>query len=204
MRIVVSGTHAIGKSTLIGDFAASHPEYEVLPDPFELVDTAADEPDASTYLAQLRLSADRLVELSPADRVIAERGPLDFLAYLAAMDHLRRIRLQEEVRIRAAALIAQAMCAVDLLVVLPATGYDDFRAPEDEDPELRQAMNDALLDLSRAKLVPRGGEDGVGVGAGWGGGGDLVAGDADGDVAEGPQSADDLADGDPGGVLQVA
>ena len=147
MRIVVSGTHAIGKSTLIGDFAASHPEYEVLPDPFELVDTAADEPDASTYLAQLRLSADRLVELSPADRVIAERGPLDFLAYLAAMDHLRRIRLQEEVRIRAAALIAQAMCAVDLLVVLPATGYDDFRAPEDEDPELRQAMNDALLDL---------------------------------------------------------
>ncbi|MFC4138171.1 MULTISPECIES: hypothetical protein [unclassified Microbacterium] len=35
MRIVVSGTHASGKSTLIDAFAAEHPEYRVLPDPFE-------------------------------------------------------------------------------------------------------------------------------------------------------------------------
>ena len=40
MRIVVSGTHASGKSTLISDFALRHPEFVVLPDPFEALDDA--------------------------------------------------------------------------------------------------------------------------------------------------------------------
>ncbi|GAA1962338.1 AAA family ATPase [Microbacterium aquimaris] len=148
MRIVVSGTHAIGKSTLIGDFSAAHREYEVLPDPFELIDAAADEPDASTYLAQLRISADRLLDFAPGDDVIAERGPLDFLAYLVALDGLGRIHLDEDVLARAIALTAAAMACVDLLVLLPITVDDGVRAPEDEDPELRQAMNDALLELA--------------------------------------------------------
>ncbi|MDZ8202048.1 AAA family ATPase [Microbacterium sp. SSW1-59] len=147
MRIVVSGTHAIGKSTLIGDFAAAHREYEVLPDPFELIDAAADEPDASTYLAQLRIAADRLLDLSPGDDVIAERGPLDFLAYLVALDDLGRIDLDADVLSRATALTEEAMTHVDLLVLLPITANDGIRAPEDEDPGFRQAMNDALSDL---------------------------------------------------------
>lgn len=32
MRIVVSGTHASGKSTLVSDFAVRHPDFVVLPD----------------------------------------------------------------------------------------------------------------------------------------------------------------------------
>ncbi|MDZ8275723.1 AAA family ATPase [Microbacterium aquimaris] len=148
MRIVVSGTHAIGKSTLVGDFSMAHREFTVLPDPFELIDAAYDEPDASTYLAQLRLSADRLLELSPGDDVIAERGPLDFLAYLIALDDLGRIHLDEDVLTRATALTAEAMTAVDLLVLLPISVDDGIRAPEDEDPELRLAMNEALLELA--------------------------------------------------------
>ena len=87
MRIVVSGTHASGKSTLIADFAAAHPGYRMLPDPFELLDEAA-EADAAAFVAQLRLSAARLTRLAPGDDVIAERGPLDFLAYLDALDVL--------------------------------------------------------------------------------------------------------------------
>ena len=39
-----------------------------------------------------------------------------------------------------------AMAHVDLLVLLPLGG--DIRVPEDEDPELREAMDDALLELS--------------------------------------------------------
>ncbi|WP_417555848.1 hypothetical protein [Microbacterium sp.] len=47
MRIVVSGTHASGKSTLISDFALRHPGFTVLPDPFELLDEASDAPGAA-------------------------------------------------------------------------------------------------------------------------------------------------------------
>ena len=60
-------------------------------------------------------------------------------------------------------------------------------------------------DLSRADLVPCDGDENVGgVRAGRGGRGDLVAADADGDVAERAQGPDDLADAVAGGLLQVA
>ncbi len=63
----------------------------------------------------------------------------------------------------------------------------------------------ALTDLSRADLVPCDGDENVGgVRAGRGGRGDLVAADADGDVAERAQGPDDLADAVAGGLLQVA
>lgn len=59
--------------------------------------------------------------------------------------------------------------------------------------------------LSRADLVPCDGDENVGgVRAGRGGRGDLVAADADGDVAERAQGPDDLADAVAGGLLQVA
>ena len=60
MRIVVSGTHASGKSTLISDFVQRHPEYEVLPDPFELMDESWDAPSAALFAAQLSVAAARL------------------------------------------------------------------------------------------------------------------------------------------------
>ena len=63
----------------------------------------------------------------------------------------------------------------------------------------------SLHDLSRADLVPCDGDENVGgVRAGRGGRGDLVAADADGDVAERAQGPDDLADAVAGGLLQVA
>lgn len=81
MRIVVSGTHASGKSTLLSDFALAHPELTVLPNPFELLDEAL---GGGSLVAQLRLSAERLEDPELPESVIAERGPLDFLAALEA------------------------------------------------------------------------------------------------------------------------
>jgi hypothetical protein len=43
---------------------------------------------------------------------------------------------------------AQAMARVDLLVLLPLAPRDGIEVPTDEDPELRDAMNDALLELA--------------------------------------------------------
>lgn len=147
MRIVVSGTHASGKSTLISDFAVRHPEFTVLPDPFDLLDETWDEPGAGMFARQLRLSADRLVSDEFTGDVIAERGPLDFLAYLAAVEELTGDARSPELLERSTSLTAEAMCEVDLLVVLPLTDADPIVVGDDEDPELRGAMNDALLDL---------------------------------------------------------
>ena len=146
MRIVVSGTHASGKSTLIADVALRHPEWEVLPDPFELLDDASDGPSAAIFAAQLRLSADRLIDETAPD-LIAERGPLDFLAYLLAWAELSGGDLDEQVREQAAALTVAAMRTVDVLVVLPLAARDAIHVSADEHLELRAAMNDVLLEL---------------------------------------------------------
>lgn len=148
MRIVVSGTHASGKSTLIGDFAAAHGAFEVLPDPFELIDAVGEEAEAGSFYAQLRIAAERLRRLSPGDHAIAERGPLDFVAYLDALDALRRPGRAPGLRPHATSMTETAMANVDLLVLLPLTTTAGIDVPADEDPELREAMNDALLDLA--------------------------------------------------------
>ena len=147
MRIVVSGTHASGKSTLISDFAALHPEFTVLADPFELVDEASDSPNAAMFAAQLRLAADRLVSAEFGGSIIAERGPLDFLAYVVALEELGEVAVSRESVLRMSAVAAEANRQVDLIVVLPLTASDGIVPGLDEHLELRDAMNDVLLEL---------------------------------------------------------
>ncbi|MFF2371275.1 AAA family ATPase [Agromyces sp. NPDC058110] len=147
MRIVVSGTHASGKTTLIDDLVAAHPEFERLGDPFELVDDALDEPDASTFFEQLVSSARRLMTDAAGRTIVAERGPLDFLAYLGALVELRRGGRSSSLFERGFAIAAEAMRRVDLLVVLPLHHRDAVPVGDDEDLELRAAMDVALLEL---------------------------------------------------------
>lgn len=148
MRIVVSGTHGSGKSTLIADFAALHPGYEVLGDPFEdLVQDAFDELSAPLFAAQLEVAAQRLLEEEAPD-LIAERGPLDFVAYLTALDLLGR-RGRSDAALRAGTRRAEETAhRIDLLALLPLSAATPIPVGEHEDEELRLAMNDALLDLA--------------------------------------------------------
>jgi hypothetical protein len=144
MRIVVSGTHASGKSTLVSDFVLRHPRFTALPDPFELLDEAWDGAYGASFATQLRISATRLSADHSAGDVIAERGPIDFLAYLLALDDAPG---SGDVRERAAEITRQAMAEVDLLVVLPLTARDTIEPADDELLALRESMNDILLDL---------------------------------------------------------
>ncbi len=147
MRIVISGTHASGKSTLIADFAARHPAFVVLPDPFELLDETWDAPGAGMFAAQLRIAAERLGEGDPPADLIAERGPLDFVAYLLALDEVQGTSTPRDLLARYTSITARAMRAVDLLVVLPLSARDEIDVGADEHLALRTAMNDVLLEL---------------------------------------------------------
>ncbi|GAA1843886.1 hypothetical protein ACFQZV_10940 [Microbacterium koreense] len=147
MRIVVSGTHASGKSTLISDFTLRHPEFTVLPDPFEFIDSDAVPVSIASFVAQLGVAADRLTSEPHGDNLIAERGPLDFLAYLIVAGRLTGRPLDDGMLADLAFRTTAAMRTVDALVVLPLTARDAIHVPPDEHPELRAAMNDELLDL---------------------------------------------------------
>lgn len=145
MRIVVSGTHGSGKSTLIADFVARRPEYLALGDPFEDLDL--DDPSGeASFAAQLRVTASRVRETAGEPAVISERGPLDFVAYLTALEQLGRS--DGELIARATTIADASLTDVDLVVILPLDDRHPIRVPVDEDPALREAMDAALLDLA--------------------------------------------------------
>lgn len=157
MVIVVSGTHASGKTSLIEDFAAAHSQFGVLLDPFETLDEYATDTNASIFYQQLEVSAARLLHDSEGP-VIAERGPLDFLAYLDALEQLERPRRSHDEFHRGVELCIEAMAGVDLLVLLPLNSLDRIDVPEDEDPQLRHAMDEALLTLAGDDALTGGAE----------------------------------------------
>ncbi|PZQ91517.1 MAG: hypothetical protein DI534_00575 [Leifsonia xyli] len=69
MRIVVSGSHCTGKSTLIAAFASRHPRFEVYGDPHELAGGGSGEliPDLVEDAAAAMESVDLLVLLPVSD-----------------------------------------------------------------------------------------------------------------------------------------
>lgn len=135
-----------GKEHLISDFAFAHPRFAVLPDPFDLID-AADPTGVTSFRAQLRVAAERLEDPELGSEVIAERAPLDFVAYLRALDALDRSAHAGAVAEAEAHRAAAAMKRTDLWIVLPVV--PQILVDADEDPDLRDAMDEALLDLLR-------------------------------------------------------
>lgn len=152
MRIAVSGSHCSGKSTLIEDFVASHPEYVHEPEPYEWLtelrgEQFGDELEARDFHRQLELSAERFRGFQPGERIIAERCPVDFLAYLLALGDLRRGGDAASLAAPAVELVARSLEHIDLLVVLPLNDADGIVAADEEGLELREAMNERLLDM---------------------------------------------------------
>ena len=72
-------------------------------------------------------------------------GPFDLLLHLILREQVDLYELKLTVIVDAYITTLEAMEHIDLLVVLPLDGEID--APEDENPELREAMNDRLLEL---------------------------------------------------------
>jgi hypothetical protein len=90
MRVAVSGTHGSGKTTLVEDFAAAHPEYAHVPEPFETLSEAgaafSDPPTVADYLEQLEHNIETLHAHKAEANVIFDRCPLDFVAYLSVIN----------------------------------------------------------------------------------------------------------------------
>jgi len=148
----VSGTHASGKSTLISDFRLAMPGYALQPDPFDDLDDEVEPASPSSFLAQFAVTVRRTREGMPGAAVIAERGPLDFLAYLRALDVLGRWSLPVETEESLRRWTSLAMRDVDLLVVLPCDGR--IRVAAEEDEALRWAMDEQLREcLDDPELV---------------------------------------------------
>lgn len=148
MRVAVSGTHCCGKSTLIAEFLTGHPEYKHEQEPYTLLvedygETLGAEPSADDFYRQLEFMVERLQVYSPGDRVIFERSPVDFVAYMLALDDLGRDKSGTRLVNDSLEMVHDAVQQLDTILFLPLSDNDGNY--EDEDPALRKMVNERLV-----------------------------------------------------------
>lgn len=86
MRIAISGTHSLGKSTFVKDFHTKHPNYIFENEPYrELMHDHeilfGDHQTQHHIDLQLNHCLEHTMQYSPGDRVIFDRCPIDFIPY---------------------------------------------------------------------------------------------------------------------------
>ena len=142
MRIAVSGTHGAGKSTLIDEFLRRHPEFIHEPEPYtvmveDLGEEFSAEPCVEDFRRQLEFNIERLSQYGADENVIYERCPVDFVAYIHALDPKSAEELLDS--------ITEAMRQLDLIVYLQF----DATNVTDEFPKLQRAVDHRLSSIFR-------------------------------------------------------
>jgi hypothetical protein len=137
MRIAISGTHCVGKSTLIDEFLRAHPDFAHEPEPYTVIvedfgEEFSAEPCVEDFYRQLEFNVDRLRQHTRLERIIYERCPLDFLAYIVTMDPKSADALLP--------VVSDAMQHLDLIVYLPLDEADN----DAEYPKLRKNVDRQL------------------------------------------------------------
>ena len=144
MRVGISGTHGTGKTTLAEALCACLPGYVAADEPYYLLEEEGYEfefpPSLEDYRALLARSVRSLTSPLLPRRIIFDRTPLDYLAYMAA------IGADPSAEAGTAAL-QPVFGSFDLLVVTPITPETEQLLPPAEMPRLRSQMNGALLEL---------------------------------------------------------
>ncbi len=128
MRIAVAGTHGVGKMTLIEDFVSARPDYLMVQEPYWLMTDEgtpfADGPTSADLELQLERSCSLLLSDREQDRIIFDRSPLDFIAYLDVVSQDEGFEWFPTGKLLSR--VEKALAALDLLVFVPLMQPDDI------------------------------------------------------------------------------
>ncbi|HWN68249.1 MAG TPA: AAA family ATPase [Haliangium sp.] len=148
MRIAFSGSHRVGKSTLIERIADAlpryTPRYTIVDEPYCLLEEegyeCSETPSLEDFEAQLERS---LVAVEEGEQnVLFDRCPADIFAYLLAHDDASAFEPDDWLE-RA----REAMQTLDFVVFVPIEERDRIALPSHEDGEYRLAVHEKLHDL---------------------------------------------------------
>lgn len=145
MRIALTGTHRVGKTTLARAIADALPDHDLAEEPYH--EMAGDgyvfshPPDAEDFEAQLEHSLASLSDGAPD--VIFDRCPVDLLAYL-----LVESEYDEDVIARWREPVRRAMRSLDgvILVSIETPDVIDFR-PDEDSTGSRRAVDETVREL---------------------------------------------------------
>jgi hypothetical protein len=144
MRIAVSGSHFVGKSTLVEELSGALPEYSTVEEPYYLLEEEghvfADPPSIEDFELQLERSLTSLEAREP--NVIFDRCPVDFLGYLLAHPDTETFDLESWLpRVRT------TLETLDLIVFVPIEGRDRISLPRSQDPHFRVLVDEGLGEI---------------------------------------------------------
>lgn len=142
MRIAFSGSHRVGKSTLVEQLARALPQYALVEESYALLEDDGYEfgwpPSAEDFEAKLDRS---VLEIATAGNDVRfDRCPVDFLAYLLVDGQ------DIETKIGRA---REATELLDLVVFVPIEEPDCIAVTFHEDRPWRQAVDETLAQLLR-------------------------------------------------------
>ncbi|MDR2084475.1 MAG: ATP-binding protein [Bacteroidales bacterium] len=140
MRIAVTGSHCVGKTTIVEELQKLLPDYEFYSEPYyELEERGhlfSETPTIDDYIEQFEYSIKQIS--ASGNNAIFDRCPIDLFAYIQGVGGLRDIQAFYQ-------MLEAVMPEIDLLVFVPIEEPD--RIPCSELPELRQEVNEILLEL---------------------------------------------------------
>ena len=149
MRIAVTGSHGVGKTTLAEDFCAAHAAFELVPEPYWLLAQQgvvfADGPNSADLEQQLRQSCALILGTSDTD-VVFDRCPLDFIAYLEVVSASEGFEWSPDGKLLGR--IEKALSTLDLVVFVPISRPDEI-AVAIEYPKLRARVDARLKRMLR-------------------------------------------------------
>ena len=132
MRVAFSGTHRTGKTTLIKAVHSRVSRYDFVEEPYRLLEEEgyefSDPPSAEDFQRQLLRSIEAIDE--SGSNTLFDRCPLDFVAYLQALDDEFDIGNHLEA-------ILESIKMLDLVVVVPIETPDRIPMSSHEDKRLR-------------------------------------------------------------------
>lgn len=144
MKIAITGAHRVGKTTLAEKLQEYLTDYELRIEPYYELDELgylfSDIPDIDDFNKQFEYSI-KQISMS-GDNVIFDRCPIDFLAYIQAIDDSKNIKSVFNI-------VKSIISKIDLLVIVPIEEPDLITCQESDLPELRDKVNEILLEWIR-------------------------------------------------------
>lgn len=153
MKIAVSGTHCIGKTTLIEDFVAKHNEFIPQREAYYQLQESSQaefelELSYDNLAEQLDLSIEQLNQASPDSNLIYDRCPIDYIAYLLSIENDDMFDINNSEIADRFDDIRDALQQLDLIVFLPLSDAQPIDYVED-DPEFREHADQQFKHLYR-------------------------------------------------------
>lgn len=161
MRIAISGSHSLGKSTFVRDFLESHPQYSFEDEPYRALLHAYEikfAEDQTRHHIQLQLDycIKQLSKYMPGDRVIFDRCPADYIPYADYTAHYGHTDIDKPFINSLYQAVRHSLVHLDLIVFIPISEkypieleQDGHRPPHDF---YREWVDKAFKNLYRHHL----------------------------------------------------